>query len=87
MQLLHEFQGVRTVLIRLELDLQVQLHSHPGGEEILVLEGGFADARRMSPRELAAQSSGSATLQRLVQMGPALFKSGHLVAPVLPLPN
>ena len=31
-QLLHEFQGVRTVLMRLEPDLQVQLHSHSGGD-------------------------------------------------------
>ena len=42
-QLLHEFEGVRTVLMRLEPNLQAQFHFHASGEEILVLEGDFGD--------------------------------------------
>ena len=60
--------------MHLEPDLQVQFHSHSGGEEILVLEGDFAD-------EYGEYSKGSgyaallvpATLQGLVQTEPCFI--------------
>jgi anti-sigma factor ChrR (cupin superfamily) len=88
-QLLHEFRGVRTVLMHLEPDLQVQLHSHSGCEETLVLEGDFADEHgEYSKGSWLRSPPGSSHSPRIGPNGTLLYlKSGHLVAPVLPLPN
>lgn len=40
---LHEHDGVSTALVRWAPDTQFSAHTHPGGEEILVLEGVFRD--------------------------------------------
>lgn len=40
---LHEFDGVSTALVRWAPDTIFNPHIHPGGEEILVLEGVFHD--------------------------------------------
>ena len=40
---LHSYYGVNTALVRWAPDTRFNLHSHPGGEEILVLEGTFRD--------------------------------------------
>ena len=40
---LHEHDGVNTALVRWAPDTQFTPHTHPGGEEILVLEGCFYD--------------------------------------------
>jgi anti-sigma factor ChrR (cupin superfamily) len=40
---LHEFGGVSTALARWAPDTRFNTHSHPGGEEILVLQGLFRD--------------------------------------------
>ena len=40
---LHEFDGVSTALVRWAPDTRFHPHGHPGGEEILVLEGLFRD--------------------------------------------
>lgn len=40
---LHSYDGVNTALVRWAPDTRFNLHSHPGGEEILVLEGTFRD--------------------------------------------
>lgn len=40
---LHEFDGVSTALVRFAPYTRFQPHIHPGGEEILVLEGVFRD--------------------------------------------
>jgi anti-sigma factor ChrR (cupin superfamily) len=40
---LHEFDGISTALVRWAPDTVFSEHSHPGGEEILVLEGLFRD--------------------------------------------
>jgi anti-sigma factor ChrR (cupin superfamily) len=40
---LHEFDGVSTALVRWAPDTRFNTHGHPGGEEILVLEGLFRD--------------------------------------------
>ena len=60
--------------MRLEPDLQVQLHSHPGGEEILVLEGDFADEHGEYSKGVGyAVLAVPATLQRLVQTEPCFI--------------
>jgi anti-sigma factor ChrR (cupin superfamily) len=40
---LHEHDGVHTALVRWAPDTHFHSHTHPGGEEILVLEGLFKD--------------------------------------------
>ncbi len=40
---LHEFDGIATALVRWAPDTRFSTHTHPGGEEILVLEGLFRD--------------------------------------------
>jgi anti-sigma factor ChrR (cupin superfamily) len=40
---LHDFDGISTALVRWAPDTRFNGHSHPGGEEILVLEGLFRD--------------------------------------------
>ncbi len=40
---LHEFDGVSTALVRWAPQTRFNTHAHPGGEEILVLEGLFQD--------------------------------------------
>lgn len=40
---LHEFDGVSTALVKWAPDTRFNAHTHPGGEEILVLEGVFRD--------------------------------------------
>jgi anti-sigma factor ChrR (cupin superfamily) len=40
---LHEHNGVGTALARWAPDTRFDTHTHPGGEEILVLDGVFRD--------------------------------------------
>ena len=40
---LHEHNGISTALVRWAPDTRFHPHSHPGGEEILVLDGVFCD--------------------------------------------
>jgi anti-sigma factor ChrR (cupin superfamily) len=40
---LHEFDGISTALVRWAPDTRFSEHTHPGGEEIFVLEGLFRD--------------------------------------------
>lgn len=40
---LHEHKGVNTALVRWAANTQFNPHNHPGGEEILVLDGLFCD--------------------------------------------
>jgi len=40
---LHEFDGISTALVRWAPDTRFSQHTHPGGEEIFVLEGLFKD--------------------------------------------
>lgn len=40
---LHEFDGISTALVRWAPNTRFNAHSHPGGEEILVLQGLFRD--------------------------------------------
>ncbi len=40
---LHEHNGISTALVRWAPDTQFHAHTHPGGEEILVIDGVFHD--------------------------------------------
>ena len=40
---LHEHNGISTALVRWAPDTQFHAHTHPGGEEILVIDGMFRD--------------------------------------------
>ena len=75
--------------MRLEPDLQAQFHFHAGGEEILVLEGDFADEHgEYSKGSWLRSPPGSSHSPKIGPNGALLYlKSGQLVAPVLPLPN
>lgn len=46
---LHEFEGVSTALVRWAPHTRFNPHSHPGGEEILVLQGVFCDEQGEYP--------------------------------------
>ncbi|GGF67492.1 cupin domain-containing protein [Alteromonas lipolytica] len=46
---LHEHEGVNTALVKWAPDTQFGPHTHPGGEEILVLEGVFNDEHGSYP--------------------------------------
>ncbi|MCX4027322.1 cupin domain-containing protein [Endozoicomonas sp. SM1973] len=46
---LHEFQGEKTALVKWAPNTQFKQHIHPGGEEILVLEGTFYDEEGVYP--------------------------------------
>ena len=46
---LHEFDGVSTALVRWAPQTRFNTHSHPGGEEILVLQGLFRDEQGEYP--------------------------------------
>ncbi len=48
-QPLHEHAGVSTALVRWAPDTRFNPHSHPGGEEIYVLEGVFQDEHGRYP--------------------------------------
>jgi anti-sigma factor ChrR (cupin superfamily) len=46
---LHDFAGVSTALVRWAPHTRFNTHSHPGGEEILVLSGVFLDEQGTYP--------------------------------------
>jgi anti-sigma factor ChrR (cupin superfamily) len=46
---LHEHNGVSTALVRWAPQTQFNMHMHPGGEEILVLDGVFRDEEGSYP--------------------------------------
>ncbi|MBK8285021.1 MAG: cupin domain-containing protein [Ahniella sp.] len=46
---LHEFDGVSSALVRWAPHTQFNTHTHPGGEEILVLQGLFRDEQGEYP--------------------------------------
>jgi anti-sigma factor ChrR (cupin superfamily) len=48
---LHSFDGVNTALVRWAGDTRFSTHSHPGGEEIFVLEGVFRDEAGVYPAQ------------------------------------
>lgn len=47
---LHEYEGERVALVKWAADTEFSLHTHFGGEEILVLEGTFYDEYGVYPK-------------------------------------
>lgn len=86
---LHEAHGVNTALVRWAPNTQFNRHVHPGGEEILVLEGVFHDEHGQYPAGSWLRSPRYSAHTPYTQSEGALIyvKTGHLDAPALPLPE
>jgi anti-sigma factor ChrR (cupin superfamily) len=85
---LHEFDGISTALVRWAPDTQFNPHSHPGGEEILVLEGLFRDELGTYPAGTWLRSPRwSRHTPYTAAEGAVIYvKVGHLGAKLLALP-
>lgn len=77
---LHEFDGVSTALVRWATHTQCDAHSHPGGEEILVLEGVLHDEHGGYPAGTWLRSPrGSRHTPFTASEGALIYvKTGHL---------
>ncbi len=75
---LHEFDGMRTCLLRWATGTTGRIPEHPDGTEILVLEGSVTDLRRRFPEGswLRRPSCGEPTLY--AEAATLLLKTGHL---------
>lgn len=85
---LHEHDGVSTALVRWAPDTRFQRHPHPGGEEILVLEGLFVDEHGAYPAGTWLRSPRwSSHAPHAGPEGALIYvKVGHLGATFMPLP-
>jgi anti-sigma factor ChrR (cupin superfamily) len=85
---LHEHHGVSTALVRWAPDTQFQMHTHPGGEEILVLEGVFRDEDGVYPAGSWLRNPRWSRHTPFTGPEGALIyvKVGAIDAPVIPLP-
>jgi len=85
---LHEFDGVSTALVRWAPDTQFNPHSHPGGEEIFVLEGLFRDEQGAYPAGtwLRNPRFSRHTPYTAAEGAIIYVKVGHLGAELLALP-
>lgn len=86
---LHEFDGVSTALVRWAPHTHFSTHSHPGGEEILVLQGLFCDEHGEYPAGTWIRSPRWSRHTPLTGAEGALIyvKVGHLGAEFLALPS
>ena len=86
---LHEAAGVNTALVRWAPNTQFNRHVHPGGEEILVLEGVFHDENGSYRAGSWLRSPRYSVHTPFTQEQGALIyvKTGHLGAPLLELPH
>lgn len=82
---LHSFDGVDTALVRWAPHTRFHPHVHPGGEEILVLEGRFCDEHGSYPQGAWLQSGRYSQHQPFTEEGGALIlvTVGHLGAETL----
>jgi len=79
-QPLHDFAGETTYLIRIAPGLRLDHNTHPGGEEILVLEGTFSDEFGDYPAGTWIRDPvGSAHTPFSTPGCTLLIKSGHLL--------
>lgn len=77
---LHEFKNEHVSLVRLEAGAKLQNHSHPGGEEILVLEGVLLDENNRYPEGSWIRNPPGSTHQSFTDEGCLIYvKVGHLV--------
>lgn len=85
---LHEHDGVSTALVRWAPDTRFQRHAHPGGEEILVLQGLFVDEHGAYPAGSWLRSPRwSSHAPHAGPEGALIYvKVGHLGASFMPLP-
>lgn len=85
---LHEADGVGTALVKWAPQARFNRHVHPGGEEILVLEGVFHDENGAYPAGSWLRSPRYSTHAPFTREEGALIyvKTGHLDAPIIPLP-
>lgn len=85
---LHEFDGVSTALVRWAPETRFNTHSHPGGEEILVLQGLFRDEQGAYPAGTWLRSPRWSRHTPFTGPEGALIwvKVGHLGARFLELP-
>lgn len=86
---LHSHDGVDTALVRWAPDTQFPAHTHPGGEEIFVLEGVFRDEAGDYPAGTWLRSPRWSRHTPYTGAEGALIwvKVGHLGAPFMPLPG
>ena len=86
---LHEFDGVSTALVRWEPHTIFNPHMHPGGEEILVLDGVFHDDHGSYPAGSWLRSPRYSQHAPYTEAeGATIYvKMGHLGARLLPLPD
>ena len=70
---LHEFGGITSALVRWDMITQFTTHVHPGGEEILVLQGLFQDEHGEYPAGtwLRSPCRGASTLLARRQREPS----------------
>jgi anti-sigma factor ChrR (cupin superfamily) len=85
---LHEFDGVSTALVRWAPGTHFNPHSHPGGEEIFVLEGLFRDEHGAYPAGSWLRSPRWSRHTPYTGAEGAIIyvKVGHLGAEMLALP-
>jgi anti-sigma factor ChrR (cupin superfamily) len=85
---LHEHEGVGTALVRWAPDTRFNAHTHPGGEEILVLEGRFRDEHGEYPAGSWLRSPRWSRHTPYTEAEGAIIyvKVGHLGAELLTLP-
>ncbi|NDU86366.1 MAG: cupin [Ferrovum sp.] len=83
---LHEHGGVSTALVRWAPHTQFHPHVHPGGEEILVLEGVFHDEWGSYPQGTWIRSPSYSRHQPHTESEGALIyvKTGHMGADMVP---
>lgn len=86
---LHEYDGVSTALVRWAPDTQFNMHMHPGGEEILVLEGVFRDEDGSYPAGTWLRNPRWSRHTPYTGAEGALIyvKVGAIDAPFMPLPG
>lgn len=84
-QPLHAFAGVSTFLLRLAQGRSVTRDLHPGGEEILVLDGTFRDATGDYPKGSWLRDPGGGEQEMVSATGCTLLvTTGHLARIVVP---
>jgi len=86
---LHEHNGISTALVRWAPQTQFNMHMHPGGEEILVLEGVFRDEDGEYPAGSWLRNPRWSRHTPYTGAEGALIyvKVGAMDAPLIPLPG
>ncbi len=86
---LHSADGVDTALVKWAPNTHFNPHTHPGGEEIFVLDGVFSDEQGDYPAGSWLRSPRWSRHQPFTRAEGALIyvKVGHLDAPMVALPS